>query len=115
MPRLHKNGAAFPAGGLVDALVGASDRLTELKTSPYLRAKAVYRGVAKRRRPVRHRARRGLPGLDVTTKRSYYEDPMEFEWQVDKAAQNLEKHGVSFEDALLVFYDSGRVEAYDGR
>jgi len=28
---------------------------------------------------------------------------MEFEWDVDKAARNLEKHGVSLEDAELVF------------
>ena len=40
---------------------------------------------------------------------------MELEWDADKAARNLKKHGVSFEDAELVFYDSGRVEAYDGR
>ena len=40
---------------------------------------------------------------------------MELEWNADKAAQNLQKHGVSFEDAKLVFYDLGRIEAYDGR
>lgn len=40
---------------------------------------------------------------------------MDFEWDADKAARNLRKHGVSFEDAELVFYDSRRVEAYDGR
>ena len=40
---------------------------------------------------------------------------MELEWDVDKAARNLRKHGVSFEDAELVFYDSGRIETYDGR
>ena len=40
---------------------------------------------------------------------------MELEWDTDKAAQNLKKHGVAFEDAMLVFYDSGRVETYDGR
>jgi uncharacterized DUF497 family protein len=39
---------------------------------------------------------------------------MEFEWDADKAARNLKKHGVSFEDAELVFYDAGRIEAYDG-
>jgi len=36
---------------------------------------------------------------------------MEIEWDADKAARNLTKHGVSFEDAALVFYDSNRVEA----
>ena len=40
---------------------------------------------------------------------------MELEWDVDKAARNLKKHGVSFEDAKFVFYDYGRIEAYDGR
>jgi hypothetical protein len=33
---------------------------------------------------------------------------MELEWDGDKAALNLQKHGVSFEDAALVFYDHGR-------
>lgn len=40
---------------------------------------------------------------------------MELEWDAGKAAQNLKKHGVSFDDALLVFYDPGRIETYDGR
>ena len=40
---------------------------------------------------------------------------MRLEWDAAKATQNLKKHGVSFEDAGLVFYDAGRVEAYDGR
>lgn len=40
---------------------------------------------------------------------------MELEWNADKAALNLQKHGISFEDAALVFYDHGRVETYDGR
>lgn len=40
---------------------------------------------------------------------------MELEWDVGKAARNLKKHGVSFEDAVLVFHDPGRIEAYDGR
>jgi uncharacterized DUF497 family protein len=30
----------------------------------------------------------------------------DFEWDDDKAAINLGKHGVSFEDALLVFQDA---------
>lgn len=29
----------------------------------------------------------------------------EFEWSEDKAASNLEKHGLSFEEALTVFDD----------
>ena len=40
---------------------------------------------------------------------------MELEWDTQKAALNLQKHGVSFEDAALVFYDHGRIETYDGR
>ncbi len=40
---------------------------------------------------------------------------MELEWDAGKAALNLQKHGVSFEDAALVFYDDGRIESYDGR
>jgi len=40
---------------------------------------------------------------------------MEFEWDAAKAARNLKKHGVSFEDAELVFYDPGRIETYDER
>ena len=31
---------------------------------------------------------------------------MRFEWDPEKAKQNLKKHGVSFEEALTVFYDS---------
>lgn len=30
---------------------------------------------------------------------------MEFEWDRDKAAQNLEKHEVSFDEAVTVFHD----------
>lgn len=30
---------------------------------------------------------------------------MEFEWDRDKAAQNLEKHDVSFDEAVTVFHD----------
>jgi hypothetical protein len=31
---------------------------------------------------------------------------MQFEWDPDKAATNLRKHGVSFEEATSVFYDN---------
>jgi hypothetical protein len=31
---------------------------------------------------------------------------MQFEWDREKAARNLEKHGVSFEEVVTVFYDS---------
>jgi uncharacterized DUF497 family protein len=40
---------------------------------------------------------------------------MKFEWDDHKAARNLKKHGVSFEDAARVFLDTGRLETYDGR
>ncbi len=40
---------------------------------------------------------------------------MEFEWDPAKAAANLRKHGVPFEDAAEVFLDPNRVESYDGR
>ena len=39
----------------------------------------------------------------------------EFEWDNDKAASNVEKHGVSFEDALSVFRDSFAIELLDDR
>jgi uncharacterized DUF497 family protein len=40
---------------------------------------------------------------------------MELEWDADKAALNLHKHGVDFEVAQFVFHDFGRIERYDGR
>jgi len=30
---------------------------------------------------------------------------LRFEWDPDKAEQNLKKHGVSFEEAVTAFYD----------
>jgi hypothetical protein len=36
-----------------------------------------------------------------------------FEWDDEKAAINLKKHGVSFQTAALVFYDENRIEMYD--
>lgn len=39
----------------------------------------------------------------------------EFEWDDAKAASNLEKHGVSFGEARLVFQDPFAVELYDDR
>jgi hypothetical protein len=38
---------------------------------------------------------------------------MEFEWDEEKAAANLAKHGVSFEEAKTVFDDSLYVDFYD--
>lgn len=40
---------------------------------------------------------------------------MNFEWDPAKATSNYSKHLVAFDDAMLVFYDSGRIETYDGR
>jgi len=37
----------------------------------------------------------------------------EFEWDEKKNALNIIKHGVSFEDAVVVFKDSNRCEIYD--
>ena len=38
---------------------------------------------------------------------------MEFEWDPDKAAGNLEKHGIDFADAALVLYDDLAVTVPD--
>ena len=38
---------------------------------------------------------------------------MLFEWDDEKAAINLKKHGMSFQTAALVFYDENRIEMYD--
>ncbi len=40
---------------------------------------------------------------------------MNIEWDKEKAQTNLSKHGISFDDALLVFYDQKRIESYDFR
>ena len=38
---------------------------------------------------------------------------MLFEWDGEKAEANLKKHGISFDDAMLVFADERRKEFYD--
>jgi hypothetical protein len=38
---------------------------------------------------------------------------MQFEWNENKAARNLSKHGVSFEEAKTVFDDPLYVDFYD--
>jgi uncharacterized DUF497 family protein len=40
---------------------------------------------------------------------------LSFEWDVEKAAANLTKHGVPFAEALAVFLDVNRLDRYDGR
>jgi len=38
---------------------------------------------------------------------------MQFEWDSEKAALNLRKHGVRFETAARVFNDENRIEFFD--
>ena len=38
---------------------------------------------------------------------------MEFEWDPDKAIVNLEKHGISFDEASLAFFDPNAIELFD--
>ena len=38
---------------------------------------------------------------------------MRFEWDETKAASNLKTHGVSFNEAVEVFFDSNAVEGFD--
>ena len=38
---------------------------------------------------------------------------MRFEWDEEKAAANLRKHHVSFQNAALVFNDENYIEIYD--
>jgi len=38
---------------------------------------------------------------------------MRFEWDARKAAANFLKHGVSFKEAIEVFYDPNALEDYD--
>lgn len=38
---------------------------------------------------------------------------MKFQWDPAKAAQNLKKHGVSFEQAKSAFYDDWAVQFFD--
>lgn len=40
---------------------------------------------------------------------------LSFEWDSEKAAFNLTKHGVPFTEALPVFADVNRLDRYDGR
>ena len=40
---------------------------------------------------------------------------MNFEWDAEKAAKNLEKHGVRFETAMAGFADPARITVVDER
>jgi uncharacterized DUF497 family protein len=39
---------------------------------------------------------------------------IKFEWDEAKAKSNIEKHGVSFDEAKSVFYDENAIQFYDG-
>ena len=38
---------------------------------------------------------------------------LQFEWDSEKAAINIKKHGISFEVATNVFFDEERIEIFD--
>ena len=38
---------------------------------------------------------------------------MDFEWDSEKAFENIKKHDVSFEEASLAFFDEWAIEEYD--
>lgn len=40
---------------------------------------------------------------------------LEFEWDDDKAQDNLLKHGIDFRDAVQIFFDPWAVEEFDDR
>jgi uncharacterized DUF497 family protein len=44
-----------------------------------------------------------------------YHLPVQYEWDDDKAAENLRKHGVDFADAIGALEDQNRVEEIDDR
>ena len=38
---------------------------------------------------------------------------MQFDWDDEKEKSNIEKHGIDFSTAALVFGDTNRIEKYD--
>lgn len=38
---------------------------------------------------------------------------MEFEWDINKATLNIKNHGVSFDEAVEVFYDPNAIHGFD--
>jgi uncharacterized protein len=38
---------------------------------------------------------------------------IQFDWDTSKAAQNLKKHGISFDEAKAVFFDDFAIQFYD--
>lgn len=51
--------------------------------------------------------------LATARQRPYSVCKLEFEWDPAKAAANVRKHGVSFEEASTVFYDDRAVQFFD--
>jgi uncharacterized DUF497 family protein len=40
-------------------------------------------------------------------------DDLKFDWDKSKASLNKKKHGVSFEEAVTIFYDEDALESHD--
>ena len=55
----------------------------------------------------------GLEYLDKLTIRKYIVSMIKFEWDEAKNESNQRKHGVSFEEAKSVFYDSDAIQFFD--
>ena len=53
------------------------------------------------------------PNRDPRIKSGAILDNVDYEWDQDKAASNLEKHGVSFEEAVTLFNDPLYIDFYD--
>jgi uncharacterized DUF497 family protein len=52
----------------------------------------------------------GLILLDKNTSMTYVLRMKDFEWDENKRASNLAKHGIDFVDAIQVFVDPNRIE-----
>jgi uncharacterized DUF497 family protein len=57
----------------------------------------------------------GKGGYAANSYRYSYNDKMKLEWDADKEALNLRKHGVRFSVAARVLLDPCRIEVYDER
>ena len=62
--------------------------------------------------PLGSESYQGLSCCKVTD-RPYNVQMIKFDWDPAKAASNLRKHGVSFEEAQSVFYDEFAIQFYD--
>ena len=54
-----------------------------------------------------------MPTKDSGFKAKCYTHFVDHEWDQEKAARNIEKHGVSFEEAATVFEDPLYIDFYD--